>query len=92
MTSFHMPRHDHNHRLIACPTCDGEDKTMFQAFASDEVLALYEVDHIDDMYDEDIRRQATPPNPACWIEGNCLECDGPDDGDCGDGEDFHDPA
>ena len=83
-------KHDRNYRPIPCSYCTGEHKTMFQAFASDEVLAGNEVECIDDLTDEDIRREASGYSPACWIEGDCLPCNGPDDGDCGDGEVFRD--
>lgn len=76
---------DKNHRAIACDTCPQDDPTMLQAYASDETLATHECDHIDEMLDIDIRNSG-------YVEGHCLGCNGPDDGDCGDGEDFHDPA
>lgn len=31
-------------------------------------------------------------SPECFIEGHCITCNGPDDGTCDDGEDFHEPA
>lgn len=84
---------DKNHRQIACDSCLASRHpvpTMFWAYASDEVLAAYEVDDIEDMDDEDLRREARGYHPSCCITGRCLACNGPDDGDCGDGEVFHD--
>lgn len=89
-TAVHVQ--DKNHRQIACETCLAcrhPAPTMFWAYASDEVLAAYEVADIADMDDEDLRREARGCHPSCWIEGRCLTCNGPDDGNCGDGEDFH---
>jgi hypothetical protein len=78
-------KHDKNHRPIACDTCPQDDPTMFDAHVTDETLAAYQCDHIDEMLDVDIRNSG-------HVDGHCLECNGPDDGDCGDGEDFRDPV
>jgi hypothetical protein len=82
-----MPIHDKNNRPILCDGCHQEE---LEAFANDETLAEYGVKHIDDMDDDEIREAASPLNADCCISGHCLTCNGPDDGDCGDGEDIHD--
>ncbi|AJX30037.1 MULTISPECIES: hypothetical protein [Burkholderia] len=79
-----QPRHDKNHRPVPCDTCPQDNPTMLEGYVSDEALALNDCTHIDEMDDGDIRRDG-------FIEGHCYECNGPDDGDCGDGEDIHEP-
>lgn len=84
MYGFPHSKSDKNHRQIACDTCPADDPTMLSAYVSDEVLALHECDHIDDMLDSDVRCDG-------HVEGHCHECNGPDDGDCGDGEEIREP-
>ncbi|AUT67045.1 hypothetical protein [Paraburkholderia hospita] len=81
-------RHDCNYRPIACPTCEGDNPTLFQAFASNQMLDDFGGDCIDELTDNDLRNNQAPG--YSWVEGHCLDCNGADDGNCGDGEDFHD--
>lgn len=79
-------KHDKNHRPIACEGCESkqvESPTMLQAWASDEFLEHYDVDSIDFVTDGDLRR-AVGTSTDCSIEGHCYDCNGPDDGTCGD--------
>ncbi|MFP3586391.1 hypothetical protein SCB29_22400 [Paraburkholderia sp. SIMBA_055] len=52
------------------------------------MLNDFGVDSINELTDNDVRNNQAPG--YCWVEGHCLDCNGPDDGNCGDGEDFHD--
>jgi hypothetical protein len=52
---------------------------MLPGYADDATLASYECTDINQMDDDDIRRDGI-------VEGHCLECNGPDDGDCGDSD------
>jgi hypothetical protein len=81
-------QYNRNYRPIACPTCPASNPTFFQAYASDQMLEDFEAEHIGDLTDDDLRYNQRPDH--CWVEGRCLECNGADDGNCGDGEDFHD--
>jgi len=79
-----QPKHDKNHGTIACDTCSQDNPTMLEVYVSDEALAQNDCTHIDEMDESDIRRDGS-------ITSHCYDCNGPDDGDCGDGEDIHDP-
>lgn len=77
---------DKNHRPIACESCisnGNEPPTMLQAWANDALLEAEDVDSIDFLPDDEIRRLATQTND-CGIEGHCYACNGPDDDTAGD--------
>jgi hypothetical protein len=74
-------KHDKHHRPVPCPTCAPDNATLLQGWVDDETLQSYEADDIDALDDDDIRRDGI-------VEGHCLECNGPDDEDCGDGEEI----
>lgn len=88
MSAANELRHDCNYRPIACPTCDACNPTFGQAYASDQMLEEFEVEHIAELTDDDLRYNQRPN--YCWVEIRCLKCNGTADGDCGDGEDFRD--
>lgn len=90
MTDQNHLQHSRNHRPLACPTCTGCNPTLFQAFASDQMLEDFEAEHIGDLTDEDLLNNQRPD--YCYVTRHCLACNGPDEPDCGDGEDFRDPA
>lgn len=77
-----MKKIDKNHREIICESCEpNENATVLQAYASDHQLEVEGVDSIDEIDDAHLRR-LSGLNPAdCAIEGHCLSCNGPDDGD-----------
>lgn len=56
---------------------------MLQAWASDWLLDREDVDSIDEISDDDLRRLANTAPSECAIEGHCLPCNGPDDGNDG---------
>lgn len=75
---------DKNHRAIECDTCKPDDApTMLQAWASGWLLDREGVESIDELSDDDLRRLAVVDPSECAIEGHCLPCNGPDDGDDG---------
>lgn len=81
---FGSTQPDKNHGTIACETCPPDNPTMLEVYVSDEALAQNDCTHIDQMEEGDIRRDGS-------LLSHCYDCNGPDDGDCGDGEDFRDP-
>jgi hypothetical protein len=83
-----MNKEDKNHRPIECETCDQTaSPTILTAWASNWLLEREGVSSIQELDDDDLRRLANVCNKDCAIEGHCLPCNGPDDGDDGNQDD-----
>lgn len=78
---------DKNHRPIACDTCNPADPTMLTAWMSDDLLEQQGYDSIQEVEDDEIYRLKVVDSQNCAVEGNCYDCNGPDDGDDGNQDD-----
>lgn len=85
-----MTSKDKNHRPIPCEGCEDakREPTILTAWASDWLLAEKEVTALTEITsDVEVREMAAQYREDCAIEGNCYDCDGPDDGDDGNQDD-----